>query len=270
MEYEPFFGFKKEPFADTPDPTIFYSGPEHTRALVKLLHIARRNRGLGILTGKIGCGKTTLSRKILNELKKDGDFLTGLMILTHPNFDVDWFVMKIAELFGIDTDSGSRTEISVNITNFLYSKHRDGKKSVLIIDEANNIVDPEVLEELRGLLNLELVGSRLISIILTGMPELLENLKNNPSLYQRISSVIKLSSLSSNSAKEYIKFRIKQSGVNEEIFTSSAIESIYKHSNGVPRVINVIADNSLLEGAFLKKKPIDEEIIERICEEMGL
>ena len=270
MEYESFYGFKREPFSDTPDPELFYSGPEHSRAFIKLLHIIRKKRALGILTGEIGCGKTTLSRKILNELKKDENIQAGLMILTHPGFNVDWFLTRLAQLLNVDMDGYSHSELIGEITNHLYRLNKEGKHSIVIIDEANNITNPGVMEEIRGLLNLELTGSRLITIILSGMPELIVNIRTNPSLNQRVSSIIRLSKLSLNSTREYIRFRVKQAGVENDIFTPDAVEAIYNHSKGVPRLINVICDNALLEGAMFRKNPVDAEIVNRVCEEMGL
>ena len=270
MEYETFYGFKREPFSDTPDPDLFYSGPEHSRAFIKLLHIIRKKRALGILTGEIGCGKTTLSRKILNELKKDENIHAGLMILTHPGFNVDWFLTRLAQLLNVETDSFSHSEIIGEITNKLFRLHQEGKHTIVIIDEANNITNPGVMEEIRGLLNLELTGSRLITIILSGMPELINNLRTNPSLNQRVSSIIRLSKLSLNSTREYIRFRVKQAGVDKDVFTQNAVDSIYNHSRGVPRLINVICDNALLEGAMFRKNPVDADIVNRVCEEMGL
>uniref|UniRef100_A0A7C4YHI6 AAA family ATPase n=1 Tax=candidate division WOR-3 bacterium TaxID=2052148 RepID=A0A7C4YHI6_UNCW3 len=270
MDYESFYGFKKEPFSDTPDPSLFYSGPEHSRAFIKLLHIIKRGRGLGILTGEVGCGKSTLARKLLSEMSKDKKLVNGLMILTHSDFEVEWFLKNFATLFGIEINSSTKSEMIGLIIKYLYNVHKEGRHCILVIDEANNISTSEMLEEIRGLLNLELSGSRLITFILCGMPVMMSNLKTNTSLFQRISSIIKLPNLSFNSTRDYIKFRTKQCGVENDVFTPKAIEYIYKYSRGIPRMINVICDNALLEGSIIKKNPVDEAIINRVCEDLGI
>jgi len=270
MDYEGFFGFKREPFSDIPDPSLFYSGPEHTRAFVKILHIAKKNRGLGVLIGDVGTGKTTLSRKILKELQSDNNFEAGLLVLTHSDFTMVWFLKKIASLLNISTNKEDKTSLMSLITKKLYEVYDSNKKTVLIIDEANKIKNPELLEEIRGLLNLELSTGRLITFIMSGMPELLINLRQNESMTQRISTVVKLIPLSATSTKEYIKYRLKNAGGNDNIFSDTAYDLIYKFSKGRPRIINVLCDNALLEGAMMKKKTLDASVIESVAGEMGI
>ncbi len=270
MDYETFYGFECEPFSDIPDSELFYSGPEHTRALVKMLHIVKKGRALGVLTGAVGCGKTTIARRILAELNNENNFYPGLMILTHHDFSVEWFTKKIGELFAIRFTSAQRTEMVSEIINKFYDLYRNGKKAIILIDEANNITNPEVLEELRGLLNLELEGLRLVTIILSGMHEMLDKIKDNKSLLQRVSVVVDLPPLNFNSTKEYIKYRIGHAGVNTELFSEEAYKMIYEFSDGIPRVINVICDNALLEGALLKKKIVEDAVLSRVGEELFL
>jgi general secretion pathway protein A len=270
LNYETFYEFIKEPFSDIPDPQLFYSGPEHTRALVKLLHVIKKGRALGILIGSVGCGKTTIARRILSELENDDNYYPGLMILTHQDFGVEWFTRKIGELLGVNFNSYDRSEMVTEIINKLYNIYRNGMKAVILIDEANNITNTEVLEELRGLLNLELQGKRLVTIILSGMDEMFENIKDNTSLRQRISAVVNLPPLNMSSTRAYVKYRIEQAGVNEDLFDEEAYKLIYKFSNGIPRIINVICDNALLEGVLLKKKVVEASILNRVGEELLL
>jgi len=270
MDYERFYGFTREPFSDIPDPSLFYSGPEHTRAFIKILHIAKRNRGLGVLIGDVGTGKTTLSRKILKELQSDSKFEAGLLVLTHSDFTMVWFLKKISALLNIETNSEDKTTLMSLITKKLYEIYETNKRVVLIVDEANKIKSEALLEEIRGLLNLELSTGRLVTFIMSGMPELLTNLKQNESMSQRISTVVKLIPLSAISTKEYIRYRIKSAGINNDIFSDTAYDLIYKFSKGRPRIINVICDNALLEGALMKKKPLDAAVIESVVGEMGI
>lgn len=270
MNYESFYGFEGEPFSDIPDPVLFYSGPEHTRALVKLLHVIKKGRALGVLTGGIGCGKTTIARRILDEMDRDEDFHSGLIVLTHPDFSPEWFLIKTGELLGLRFNSMNRTEMVIKITRCLSNRNKEGKHTVIIIDEANNFTNSEALEELRGLLNLELISERLVTFILSGMQEMLDNIRDNISLRQRISTIVNLPPLTLNSTREYIKYRVEQTGVSRELFNDEAYDLIYQLTDGVPRVINVMCDNALLEGALLKKKVIESSILKRVGEELLL
>jgi len=267
MNYEAFYGLKKEPFGDIPDPGFFYSGAEHTRALVKLLHVIKKNRAMGLLTGSIGCGKTTIIRKILADLEEE-KYSVSLMTLTQPDFSAVWFDKKLGELFGLRFDSKSRTEMKLELIEELERRQRSKRKTVILIDEANNITNPEVMEEIRGFLNLELQGYRLVTIILSGMGDMYEKIKNNISLRQRVSTIVSLPPLTFSSSREYVNYRLEQAGSTGTIFSDEALKLIYNFSSGVPRLINVICDNALLEGALLKKKIVEESIIKRVGEEL--
>jgi general secretion pathway protein A len=270
MNYEAFYGLDKEPFRDIPDPDLFYSGPEHTRALVKLLHVVKKSRALGLLTGDVGCGKTTVIRKIFADLDEEEEFSGSLMTLTQPDFSAIWFNKKLGELLGLRLDSKGRTEIKLELIGELERRHKANKKTVILIDEANNITNPEVMEEIRGFLNLELQGYRLVTIILSGMGDMYEKIKDNISLRQRVSTVVSLPPLTLSSTKEYINYRLEQAGATGRIFGDDSYKLIYDFTSGVPRLINVICDNALLEGALLKKKVLEESIIKRVGEELML
>jgi general secretion pathway protein A len=267
MNYEAFYGLKKEPFGDIPDPNLFYSGPEHTRALVKLLHVIKKNRALGLLTGSIGCGKTTIIRKILADLEEE-KYSVSLMTLTQPDFSAIWFDKKLGELFGMRFDSKGRTEMKLELIGELERRQKSNKKTVVLIDEANNITNPEVMEEIRGFLNLELEGYRLVTIILSGMGDMYQKIKDNTSLRQRVSTVVSLPPLTLTSTREYVNYRLEQAGATGTIFNDESLKLIYDFTSGIPRLINVICDNALLEGALLKKKIVEESVIKRVGQEL--
>jgi len=269
MEYESFYNFNYEPFSNVPDPKFFYSSPEHAKVFLRIMYSTQRMKGLIVLTGMVGTGKTTLSRKVLATLMKEKEYLPGMLVLTKNEYPPFWLTSKVAELLQIKEETEDENKIQL-IAKRLFEIKKDGRKPIIIIDEANKLSSDENLEELRSIMNIEDEESKLITFILSGMPVLKEIVNKNESLKQRIAYLITLSALSKNSTFDYIKHRLSIAGTNEEIFTEDALEEIYKWSNGRPRLINTICDNALLEGVLLQKKPITGEIVELAAESLGL
>lgn len=270
MGYQEFYSFKDEPFANHPDPKFYFNSPQHALAREYLMHAARGTRGLAVLLGDIGTGKTTLSRKILSELYSIGNYQVGLIVLTHSGFVSGWFFAKIANLLGLRDFGSSTTEIINRISRRLNEIYRRNEKTVIIIDEANKIKSPEILEEIRGLLNLEIADTRLISFILSGLPDLESYLASNRALHQRIAVKVKLKSMGSETIRAYINHRLSIAGATRDIFSPRAIDLICRYSDGRPRLVNITCDNALLEGYVQRKQNIDEPVIERVITNLGL
>jgi type II secretory pathway predicted ATPase ExeA len=268
--YQEFYGFTAEPFTNHPDPKFYFNSPQHALAREYLIHAARGTRGLAVLLGDIGTGKTTLVRKILSELYAQGNYQVGLIVLTHSEFAPGWLFTKIANLIGLRDFGTSTTEVINRISQRLNEIYRRNEKTVIIIDEANKITSPEILEEIRGLLNLEIADTRLISFILSGLPDLESHLTSNRALYQRIAVKVKLKSMGSDTIRAYISHRLGIAGITHEVFTSRAVDLICRYSDGRPRLVNITCDNALLEGFVQKKKSIDDIIIERVVTNLGL
>ncbi len=270
MGYQEFYGFKFEPFTNHPDPKFYFNSPQHALAREYLIHAARGTRGLAVLLGEIGTGKTTLVRKILSELYAQGGYQIGLIVLTHSEFAPGWLFTRIANLIGIRDFGTSTTEIINRISRRLNEIYHRNEKTVIIIDEANKIKSPEILEEIRGLLNLEIADTRLISFVLSGLPELESYLTSNRALHQRIAVKVKLRSMGSDTIRSYIAHRLGVAGVNREVFTPRAVDLICRYSDGRPRLVNITCDNALLEGYVQKKQNIDDAIVERVVSNLGL
>ncbi len=270
MGYQEFYEFEIEPFTNHPDPKFYFNSPQHALAREYLLHAARGTRGLAVLLGDIGTGKTTLSRKILSELHSLGNYQVGLIVLTQSDFTPGWLFVKIANLIGLRDLSSSTTEIISRMAQRLNEIYHRGEKTVIIIDEANKIKNADILEEIRGLLNFEIADTRLISFILSGLPELESFLASNRALNQRIAIKVKLRAMGSDTIRAYINHRLAIAGAKREVFSTRAIDSICRYSDGRPRVVNIICDNALLEGFLQKKQNIDETIIERVVGNLGL
>lgn len=269
MEYESFFRFEQEPFSNVPDPRFFFSGPEHAKPFLRIMYSAQRMKGLVILIGNAGTGKTTLSRKVLSSLLQEKEYYPGMLVLTRDEYPKYWLTTKIAELLKVSNGGRLDEQIS-GISKRLFELRRDGKKVIVIIDEANKLKSEENLEELRSILNIEDENQKLITFILSGMPVLKELVDQNESLRQRIAYFISLHPMSEGSTFEYVKHRLKIAGAHDEIFTDEAIAEIFKWSKGRPRLINSICDNALLEAVLLQKKPITGEMVDLAAESLGL
>jgi general secretion pathway protein A len=268
--YQEFYGFKFEPFTNHPDPKFYFNSPQHALAREYLIHAARGTRGLAVLLGEIGTGKTTLVRKILSELYAQGGYQVGLIVLTHSEFAPGWLFTRIANLIGIRDFGKSITDTINRISQRLNEIYHRNEKTVIIIDEANKIKSPDILEEIRGLLNLEIADTRLISFVLSGLPELESYLTSNRALHQRIAVKVKLKSMGSDTIRSYIAHRLGIAGVGREVFTPRAIDLICRYSDGRPRLVNITCDNALLEGYVQKKQNIDDAIVERVVSNLGL
>jgi general secretion pathway protein A len=269
MEYESFFNFEQEPFSNVPDPRFFYSGPEHAKPFLRIMYSAQRMKGLVVLIGNAGTGKTTLSRKVLASLLREKDYFPGMLVLTRDDYPENWLTTKIAQLLQIKSE-GSGISTMHLISKKLFQLKDDGIKPIIIIDEANKLESDSSLEELRNILNIEDEERRLITFILCGMPGLREEIEKNESLKQRIAYLITLQSLSESSTGDYVKYRLSVAGAQEEVFTKEAFDEIFKWSQGRPRLINSLCDNALLEGVLLQKKPIDGEVVSLAAESLGL
>ncbi len=270
MSYEYFFGLKEQPFSNAPESRFFYESRQHSEALVRLMHSINTMKGLSVMVGEIGCGKTLLARKLLEMLENDEQYEPALMIIVHSEITAEWLLKKIAVQLGVEEPGDKKAVILPKLYERLMEIYDEGKKAVVIIDEANMLLTREIFEEFRGLLNLEAPGHKLLSINLIGLPELEQNIALDPPLQQRIALKFTLQSLQEEDVTEYIKHRVNIGGCDHELFTPEAYRKIVQYSKGIPRLINTICDNSLLEGFLIKKEIADEEIVDGVGNDLGL
>lgn len=269
MGYETFYKLKEHPFSFTTDEKFYYNSPQHSKSLVKLSHAVETEKGLALLIGDIGTGKTTLSRRLLDQLITEGVEAT-LLVIIHSEITSLWFLKKIALMLETPTESENKIEIITAVYHRLLELTGKDKKVVILIDEANMLQRRDLMEEIRGLLNLESDRGKLLNFILFGLPEMEDYLKLDPPLYQRIAVRCVLEPLDQETTQNYIVHRLRVAGCARPLFTGGAMKNIYLFSKGTPRVINAIGDNALLEGFLLKKEMIDEKIISDVCYDLGL
>ena len=247
--YASFFGLNEKPFSITPDPRYLFLSERHAEALAHLVYGINEAGGFIQLTGEVGTGKTTVVRSLLTQAPKHAE----IALILNPRMTPAEFLLAICEELGIGVPDGSEHSLKdlVDLLSLhLLNAHADGKRIVLVVDEAQNLA-PEVLEQVRLLTNLETETQKLLQIILIGQPELRELLGRVElrQLAQRITGRYHLDPLSDHEAAAYVRHRLRVAGATREIFSNGALREIQRLSGGVPRLINIISDRALL-GAF--------------------
>lgn len=267
MSYEKHYGLIEEPFAITPDSKYFYESEHHVAALIHVQHAIDSSKGLCVVIGDMGLGKTFISRKILERLEsEEGKYEVCLLIAIHSAVTVTWLLKSIARSLGIDFPGEDKADLITQIFRQLIAIDEAGKKTVILVDEAHMMQSKEIFSELRGLLNIEARNRKLLNIVLFGLPELEENLSLDAPLVSRIGLKYILKPLDERSTIGYIAHRLKVAGATKEIFTPEACQAVFQTSRGIPRLINTISDNSLLEGFLEKKDVINPEVVLAVAE----
>ncbi len=268
--YCQFYGFKERPFNVTSDPTFFYNSRKHKEALSHLLYGVTQRKGIMVLTGEIGTGKTTICRFFLNQLRQSGNKVKTAFIL-NPNFSDLELLEAIIKDFGVPLRGRpSRLTMISQLNAFLLAESDSGNNVVLIIDEAQNL-KPNQLEQVRLLSNLETEKDKLLQIVLVGQPELNSKLDLHElrQLQQRIMVRFHISPLERAEVKEYITHRLHIVGSHTIRFDDEAIGMITEFSCGTPRLINIICDRALLAGFVAETNHIDAKLIGRCLDELG-
>jgi general secretion pathway protein A len=269
--YKGFFGLTDNPFNVSPDPRYLFMTKEVEEALSSLMYGIHTRKGIISLTGEVGTGKTTLINQILHWLSKRGA-KTAFLFNSRMN-SMQLFDFVLAE-FEIMCDSRSKSQQLMKLNQWLLDRFRSGETPVLIIDEAQNLTFP-VLEEIRMLTNLETSTEKLLQIVLSGQPEFEEklNLPELRQLRQRIMLRCKTRPFSKQQTYDYVLQRLRIAGAKDNgqpIFSPRALETVHLYSLGIPRVINLLCEHSLITGYANQKRPIDPEIIEGVAREFQL
>ncbi|MFH0839247.1 MAG: AAA family ATPase [Candidatus Omnitrophota bacterium] len=271
MSYFKVLGFEKEPFSTSPDPEFFYLSKEHETALTNVIIELRLKRGLSVILGDVGTGKTTLSRKLIQELKQRADVV--FHIILDPSFDDEpLFLTSLMRNFDVSMDASASVtilDLREALERFLFQKGvTEGKTVTLIIDEAQKLSETS-LEVLRVLLNYETNEFKLLQLVLLGQLELYAKIINMPNFFDRISFKYTLNPLDFDETKEMIEFRIRQAGykANIHIFLDDAIRDIYQHSKGYPRQVTMLCHKALKTLVLKNKYVVDSEIVKELVDE---
>jgi general secretion pathway protein A len=270
MSYYKVLGFQREPFSTSPDPEFFYETRAHETALTNLMIELRLRRGLSVVLGDVGTGKTTLSRKLIQLLRSKEDFIFNIIL--DPAFETaDLLLQKIARNFDVTLPAGTPSIIDVqeSLERFLFQKGvEEGKTIVLIVDEAQKLNDV-TLEALRVLLNYETNEYKLLQLILLGQLELYAKIINIQNFLDRISFRYTLNPLDEEETRRLIEFRIRQAGYTARmfLFLDGAIREIHRYTKGYPRQIAMICHKALKALVMKRKSVIDEHLVREVIEE---
>ncbi len=269
MDYLEFFGLNKEPFSNAPDVRFYFNSAQHQKAMLRLTYAVDSMKGFAILIGDIGTGKTTLARMMLDALPEEA-YESALLVIIHSGITADWLLKKIALQLGVEDPSEEKLKVLNQIYSRLMELDQQGKKAVVLVDEAQMLKSRELMEEFRGLSNLEVPGHKLITFVFFGLPEIEENLKLDPPLLQRVALKYRLEPLNEDSTDAYIRHRLRISGSSDCFFTPEAISAVHIFSRGIPRMINTICDNALFEAYLMKDRAVSQEVIENVARDLGL
>ena len=265
--YENYYGFKERPFQLSPDPRFFFASNHHQRALSYLQYGLDQGEGFIVVTGPIGTGKTTIARNLLNNLG-DSSIVAAQLVTTKLN-PKELLELVVSE-FSITVSGESKADLLQGIEKYLIQLHQQGKRALLVVDEAQNLPS-ETVEELRMLSNFQLDNKPLIQSFLLGQEELkgIIQAPNMEQFRQRIIASAHLKPLSSEEVKEYINHRLHQAGCNkEQVFSDTAFELIHEKTLGVPRKINIFVDRLLLFGFLEELESINVKAINEVAKEM--
>jgi general secretion pathway protein A len=270
LMYEAFYGLRERPFELTANPRFLLLTGKHREALSNLQYGLTSRRGLTLLIGEAGTGKTTLVHATLAEFEHQG---ATVAYLNNPTLTREDFYEFLISAFRLDpVVAGSKTKLLGELAKRLEQLHAAGPPVGLVIDEAQALPD-ELLEEVRLLANMETATDKLLPIVLAGQPELADRLNRSSlrQLKQRVALRCELGALDARETGEYISVRIRIAGGNSiMLFTRQAVDRVFERSGGIPRLISVICDNALISGFAADRRPVSRDIIDEVCRDFDL
>lgn len=269
MSYAQHFGFEREPFSNAPDARFYFNSEQHRQSLQRLMYAVDSNKGLAVLIGGIGTGKTTLARRMLDCLPEDR-YESSLLVMVHSGITPEWILTRIAMQLGVETPASDRLSLLKQLYDRLLQIEESGRRAVVLIDEAQMLQTRDLMEEFRGLLNLEIPSKKLLNIVFFGLPEVEDCLRLDEPLAQRVAVKYQLHSFTVETTTSYINHRLKIAGAGQAIFSDDAIPAIHRFTGGVPRLINTICDNCLFEAFMRKMDQVDITVVHSVAGDFGL
>ena len=268
MEHLHHFSLNQDPFQNEPDLRFYVDSAYHRDVQLRMERGLRQHKGLCVLTGEGGTGKTLLARRILDSLEEEM-FDANLMVMLAGAADAEAVLSRFARQVGVETPSEDRSALLAQLYEQLAIVREDGRHCILILDDAH-ILNRDAMAEVCGLLNLEYEDRRLLSLLLVGVPELDVTLSHGASLSARVDVRVQLSPLDFANSQTYINHRLSVVGGSPDLFSAGAVSSLFKFGRGRPRLLNTLADNALFEAYLEGQKQVDEVHVERSAADLGI
>jgi type II secretory pathway predicted ATPase ExeA len=269
MGYTDYFNFEREPFSNAPNDRFYFNSEQHNQALLRLKYSVDSDKGLAVLVGGVGTGKTTLARRMLDNLPVE-KYESSLLVMIHSAVTPEWLLSRICLQLGVKNPDLSPLKMLKQLYERLLQIEKEGRKAVVLIDEAQMLHARELMEEFRGLLNLEIPEKKLLNIVFFGLPALDDVMKLDEPLAQRVAFKYTLKPLTADETREYIGYRLQVAGCEDSPFLDEALPLIQQYSGGVPRLINTICDNALFEAYLRQVLEVNARIVSNVAEDLGL
>ena len=268
MEHLHHFRLSQDPFQNEPDLRFYFDSATHREAQLRVERGLRQNKGLTVLSGAGGTGKTLLARRILEALEEDL-FEASLMVMLPGATAADAVLARFARQIGVEEPAGDRAVLLPQIYERLAIVREDGRHTVLILDDAQ-ILSQATMAEIGGLLNLDYEDRRLLSLLMVGLPELDVAISHDKSLSQRIDVRVRLESLDVRNAQAYLIHRLTLVGGDPEIFGEDTMQALFKFGRGRPRLLNTLGDNALFEAYLGGRRQVIPSDVERAAADLGI
>ena len=262
MSYFEFLKLQKEPFSTSPDPYFFYRSSAHETALKRLEIAIRLRRGLSLILGDVGTGKTTLGRTLLQSFGDEEDFISHLIL--DPTYKSEFqFLSSLTKMFGVTPSFRSTLDYKEAIEKYLFQKGVDENKTIILLIDEGQKLTPPFLEILRTLLNYETNEYKLLQLVILAQMEVLPKMKRIKNFFDRITLKYIINPLDEIETKDMIAFRLRQAGYNggAALFADGAVKLIHEHTMGYPRKVSVVCHNALEELVMRDKKIVDESLV---------
>lgn len=269
--YKKFFNLSRNPFEISPDPYFLFATARHNEALASIVHGVLRHKGFIVVSGEVGTGKTLLVRCLLELLRR---FDIASANVFNPCLSPLEFLRYVVGDLGLKTTSQDKGSLLLELNSYLIARHKTNTTTVLIVDEAQHL-QPELLEEIRLLTNLETSQQKLLQIVLVGQPELDQKMDSPDlrQLKQRIAMRCQLEPLQGSETKQYILRRLQRAGANSHantMFPDESIATVYRYSKGIPRLINTVCENALIAAFAEKSQVVRTEVIDEVAKDLRL
>jgi len=269
MDYLKFFDLAAEPFQNHPDPVMYYESRGQKGARLRLMRGLERRRGLLVVMGPAGCGKTTLATQLRASLPTP-PYRVHARSVPHRDCADGWLLPEIARAVGAPALADDPAGTLDQLQRALLLERANGDHSVLIVDEAQLLSSQTAMQEFRGLLNLADQSQPLLSVVMLGLDDLSQALALDPSLEQRIDVRVQIAPMDADEALDYLAHRLQQVGGSRELFSDEALEALAEYARGVPRLLNTLADTALFEAALSESRPVPRESVLAAADQLGL